>query len=180
MINDHQATERVLATIQRLGVEIPVFIRTQFMRGSKELTEGGKNEVVASEVEGGLEVLSRVLRRLEIPRNLIMREVDRARRKTMNSDRRFTSEPLPLHAHKELMQLKVEVLVVVPESPALGKTTREMDLADKTGVLAVAIGRGEKLLVHRLAEIPFEVQDIIYCIGRESDLMEAASLLSAS
>ena len=180
MINDHQATERVLATIQRLGVEIPVFIRTQFMRGSKELTEGGKNEVVASEVEGGLEVLSRVLRRLEIPRNLIMREVERARRKTMNSDRRFTSEPLPLHAHKELMQLKVEVLVVMPESPALGKTTREMDLADKTGVLAVAIGRGEKLLVHRLAEIPFEVQDIIYCIGRESDLMEAASLLSAS
>ena len=78
------------------------------------------------------------------------------------------------------MQLKVEVLVVMPESPALGKTTREMDLADKTGVLAVAIGRGEKLLVHRLAEIPFEVQDIIYCIGRESDLMEAASLLSAS
>ena len=47
-------------------------------------------------------------------------------------------------------------------------------------LLAVAIGRGEKLLVHRLAEIPFEVQDIIYCIGRESDLMEAASLLSAS
>lgn len=171
MINDHQATERVLATIDRLEVEVPVFVRTQFMRGSNALAHGGKNEVVACEVEGGLEVLSRVLRKLEIPRNLIVREIDRARQKTMSSDRDFSSDPLPLDEHTELRKLKVETLCLLPGSPAIGKTARELDLAEKTGVLVVAIGRGEKLLAHRLAEIRLEENDVIYCIGRESDLI---------
>lgn len=172
MINDLPATERVLATIERLQIKVPIFVRTQFMRGSNELTHDGRNEVVACEVEGGLEILSRVLRKLEIPRNLIIREIDRARQKTTSSDREFSNEPLSLHEHTELKKLKVESLCLLHRSPVLGKTARELDLAEKTGVLVVAIGRGEKLLIHRLAEIQLEANDIVYCIGRESDLIE--------
>ena len=116
MINDHQATERVLSTIEKLDVTAPVFIRTQFMRGSEELSHQGRNEVVACEVEGGLEVLSRVLRKLEIPRNLIAREIKRARQKTMSSEREFTSSPLPLIEHSKLKELKVETLLVTKKS----------------------------------------------------------------
>ena len=70
-----------------------------------------------------------------------------------------------------LRKLKVETLSLLPGSPAIGKTARELDLAEKTGVLVVAIGRGEKLLAHRLAEIRLEENDVVYCIGRESDLI---------
>ena len=81
MINDNQAIERVIATIARMKVEAPVFVRTQYMRGSEQLSKNMPVNVVASEVEGGLEILSLVLRQLKIPRNLIVREIDQAREK---------------------------------------------------------------------------------------------------
>ena len=58
MINDNQAIERVISTIARMKVKAPVFVRTQYMRGSEQLSKNMPVNVVASEVEGGLEILS--------------------------------------------------------------------------------------------------------------------------
>ena len=178
MINDHQATERVLSTIERMKVTAPVFVRTQFMRGSDKLSHHGRHEVVACEVEGGLEVLSRVLRKLEIPRNLISREINRARDKTMKSERDFSSTPLPLDQHTQLKKLKVETLLVNKESPVLGKTPKELDLADETGIQIVAISRNNELISHRLSDVCLEEDDIIYCIAQESDFLSSSELIT--
>ena len=178
MINDHQATERVLSTIERMKVKAPVFVRTQFMRGSEQLMHHGRNEVVACEVEGGLEILSRVLRKLEIPRNLISREISRAREKTMHSDREFSTPPLPLHKHTRLQELKVETLALSNESPVLGKTPKDLNLGGKTGILIVAIGRDEELIAHRLGEVELLADDIIYCIGKETDFINSSKLIT--
>ena len=93
MINDNQAIERVISTIARMKVEAPVFVRTQPSKGSEQLSKNMPVNVVASEVEGGLEILSLVLRQLKIPRNLIVREIDQAREETMHSDREHSSSP---------------------------------------------------------------------------------------
>ena len=178
MINDHQATERVLSTIERMKVKAPVFVRTQFMRGSEQLMHDGRNEVVACEVEGGLEILSRVLRKLEIPRNLISREISRAREKTMHSDREFSTPPLPLHKHTRLQELKVETIALTHESPVLGKTPKDLNLGGKTGILIVAIGRNEELIAHRLGEVALQADDVIYCIGKETDFINSTKLIT--
>jgi CPA2 family monovalent cation:H+ antiporter-2 len=170
MINDHSATERVLATIDRLKVNVPIFVRTQYMNGVEDFAKFNPAGVVACEVEGGLEVLSRVLRKLEIPRNLIIREIDHARSQTMHSDREFKEAPLPLHAHQELKKLTVENILIVKGAKSIGKSPKQLNLAEQTGVLVIAIGRGEDLLLHSLAETVLEVGDIVYCIGRKTDL----------
>jgi CPA2 family monovalent cation:H+ antiporter-2 len=170
MINDHSATERVLATIDRLEVNVPIFVRTQYMNGVEDFDKFNPAGVVACEVEGGLEVLSRVLRKLEIPRNLIIREIDHARSQTMHSDREFKEAPLPLHAHQELKKLTVENILVIKGAKTAGKSPKQLNLAEKTGVLVIAIGRGEELLLHRLAETVLDAGDIVYCIGRKTDL----------
>ena len=170
MINDHQATERVLSTIQRLKVEVPVFVRTQYMSGAQDFEKFNPAGVVACEVEGGLEVLSRVLRKLQVPRNLIIREIDDARTQTMHSERTFKEEPLPLHEHRELKELTVENILLVRGSEADGKSPREMDLAEKTGILVIAVKRDQKLLLHRLAETTLMADDLVYCIGKSTDL----------
>ena len=178
MINDHQATERVLSTIERMKVQAPVFVRTQFMRGSEPLTHQGRNEVVACEVEGGLEILSRVLRKLEIPRNLISREIKRAREKPMHSEREFSSAPLSLHQHTQLKELKVETLLLGPESPVLGKTPKDLNLGGETGILIVAISRDNELIAHRLGEVHLTNNDVIYCIAKESDFLQSSELIT--
>jgi CPA2 family monovalent cation:H+ antiporter-2 len=52
MINDNQAIERVISTIARMKVEAPVFVRTQYMRGSEKLQNELPVNIVAYEVEG--------------------------------------------------------------------------------------------------------------------------------
>ena len=170
MINDHAASERVLASIKRLPGEIPVFVRTQYMTGIEDFKKFNPEGVVSCEVEGGLEVLSQVLRKLEVPRNVIIREIDHARSQTMQSDRKFKEDPLSLHQHKELKNLIVENILLVKGSRAEGKSTKQMDLAGKTGVLVIAIRRDEILLLNRLSEAPLQAGDTVYCIGAKTDL----------
>ena len=170
MINDNQAIERVISTIARMKVEAPVFVRTQYMRGSEKLSQELPVNIVASEVEGGLEILSLVLNQLQIPRNLIIREVDQAREETMHSDREYSSSPLPLEAHAGLKDLKVEKLIVTAKSRVTGQSPRNLDLAESTGVSILAVRRQDSLLVHRLADIIFEPEDLVYCLGSNQDM----------
>ena len=170
MINDNQAIERVISTIARMKVEAPVFARTQYMRGSEKLQNELPVNIVASEVEGGLEILSLVLNQLQIPRNLIIREVDQAREETMHSDREYSSSPLPLEAHSGLKDLKVEKLIVTAKSRVAGQSPRNLDLAESTGVSILAVRRKDSLLVHRIADIIFEAEDLVYCLGSKQDM----------
>ena len=170
MINDNQAIERVISTIARMKVKAPVFVRTQYMRGSEKLSQELPVNIVASEVEGGLEILSLVLNQLQIPRNLIVREVDQAREETMHSDREYSSSPLPLEAHAGLKDLKVEKLIVTAKSRVTGQSPRNLDLAESTGVSILAVRRQDSLLVHRLADIIFEPEDLVYCLGNKQDM----------
>jgi CPA2 family monovalent cation:H+ antiporter-2 len=170
MINDNQAIERVISTIARMKVKAPVFVRTQYMRGSEKLSHELPVNIVASEVEGGLEILSLVLNQLQIPRNLIIREVDQAREETMHSDREYSSSPLPLEAHAGLKDLKVEKLIVTAKSRVAGQSPRNLDLAESTGVSILAVRRQDSLLVHRIADIIFEAEDLVYCLGSKQDM----------
>ena len=170
MINDNQAIERVISTIARMKVKAPVFVRTQYMRGSEKLSQELPVNIVASEVEGGLEILSLVLNQLQIPRNLIIREVDQAREETMHSDRENSSSPLPLEAHAGLKDLKVEKLIVTARSRVAGQSPRNLDLAESTGISILAVRRKDSLLVHRIADIIFEPEDLVYCLGSNQDM----------
>ena len=170
MINDNQAIERVISTIARMKVKAPVFVRTQYMRGSEKLSHELPVNIVASEVEGGLEILSLVLNQLQIPRNLIIREVDQAREETMHSDREYSSSPLPLEAHAGLKDLKVEKLIVTARSRVAGQSPRNLDLAESTGISILAVRRKDSLLVHRIADIIFEPEDLVYCLGSKQDM----------
>ena len=171
MINDNQAIERVISTIARMKVKAPVFVRTQYMRESEKLSQELPVNIVASEVEGGLEILSLVLNQLKIPRNLIIREVDQAREETMHSDREYSSSPLPLEAHAGLKDLKVEKLIVTAKSRVAGQSPRNLDLAESTGISILAVRRKDSLLVHRLADIIFEPKDLVYCLGSKQDML---------
>ena len=78
--------------------------------------------------------------------------------------------PLPLHEHNELKELTVENILLIKGSEAEGKSPRALSLAEKTGVLVIAVRREDKLLLHRLAETILVAGDTVYCIGQKADL----------
>jgi uncharacterized protein with PhoU and TrkA domain len=88
----------------------------------------------------------------------------------MHSDREYSSSPLPLEAHAGLKDLKVEKLIVTAKSRVAGQSPRNLDLAESTGVSILAVRRQDSLLVHRIADIIFEPEDLVYCLGSKQDM----------
>jgi len=178
MINDYGATRRVVAALRRLVPRTPIFVRTEYLTRAQEFIHEGISEVVACEVEGGLELLSRVLRRLEVPRNLINREVEQARSESMVSSRRFTTPPMPLKQHGHLEDMLVESCVILPTARTVGSTPKSLEVAQVTGALVVAIRRDDELITHGLADTELIGGDVVYCIGTHDALTQSLALFS--
>lgn len=68
LMNDVDSLRRVVATAKRLAPEVPVLIRTRYLAQKDELLALGATEVVAEEVEAGVEVVTRLMRWLNVPR----------------------------------------------------------------------------------------------------------------
>ena len=71
----------------------------------------------------------------------------------------------------------MESILLEDGSRAEGKSPRELDLAEKTGVLIIAVKRGDELLLHRLADTALLSGDVLYCIGQMADLVSVSEWL---
>ena len=87
LMNDPQAATRVVDTARRVASEVPVMIRTHYLLERPKLIAIGATEVVVEEVETAIEVIALLLRRLEIPRNVIDESIEAVRAQTHVSDR---------------------------------------------------------------------------------------------
>jgi CPA2 family monovalent cation:H+ antiporter-2 len=177
LINDPQAILRVVDTVHRVAPAVPVIIRTRYLAERATLTKLGATDVVAEEVEASVEVIARLLRRLEVPRNLIDSRIREAREALQTSDRRVKIPRNVLPEHEALADLKIDSMLVKEGSHAVGRTALELELRSKTRALIVAVRRGERLLDHPDPEEPFAVGDIIYLVGDSPAIRQAVSLL---
>jgi CPA2 family monovalent cation:H+ antiporter-2 len=82
LINDAQANQRVVNTARRLAPALPILTRARFLGERAGLLQVGATDVVAEEVEAGVEVLSRLLRSLELPAGTIEQRLVEARQAT--------------------------------------------------------------------------------------------------
>jgi monovalent cation:H+ antiporter-2, CPA2 family len=78
VINDPQATLRVLELSRRLAPAVPVLTRSRYLASAGDLERAGAGEVVALEVEGGVKMVERLLRRLEVPEDELGAPIDAA------------------------------------------------------------------------------------------------------
>lgn len=84
LINDYPAVRRVVAALHRHAPATPVFARTRYLLDRDALRALGATEVVAEEVEAGIEMLARVMECLDVPRGAVDDHVRSARETTMS------------------------------------------------------------------------------------------------
>lgn len=176
LINDPTAIDRILDVVRRVAPGVPLLARSRYLTERAHLRELGAKSVVADEVEGGVEVLARLLRWLEVPRNIIDDQIDEARAGLQDSWR-SPSVPRPVLAESEVAGLKIESLMVRADSPILGTTLSGLNLGARTGALVIAIRRGGRLLEHPDAQVPFEAGDILFLAGTRPAILAAFELL---
>jgi len=71
LMNDPQAVERVVEAAHRTAPKVPIILRTHYLSDRRQLLALGATEIVAEELEAGVEVVARVLTRLDVPRAAI-------------------------------------------------------------------------------------------------------------
>lgn len=179
LMNDPQAAQRVVDTARRVAPEVPILMRTRYLLERDGLLRMGAADVVAEEVEGAVEVISRMLRSLELPRNAIDERIEAVRAETQSTERRATVPRPALRDVRGLDELKIESAIVREASPAAGRSMVSMRLRSETGALVVGVRRGEQLLEKPDPNVPFEPGDVVYFVGTTGAVRRALLCFNA-
>src|SRR5262249_25567035 len=100
LMNDPQAAQRVVDTAKRVAKHVPILMRAHYLNEKDALLKMGATDVVAEEVEGGVEILARLLRWLDIPRNVLDERIHEARASTQTTERTQTVPRRALGEHE--------------------------------------------------------------------------------
>lgn len=179
LINDPQAAVRVVDTVKRVAPGVPVLMRTRYLAERAPMVALGADHVVAEEVEGAIEVIVRMLRNAQLPRNLIDEQIESVRGSTQESTRRQTVPRNRLGDVRALAELEIECIQVGGESPVVGASPSTLDLRRETGALIVAVRRGGELLEDPDPTAPFRAGDVLYLVGTTAAIDRAVARLGA-
>jgi monovalent cation:H+ antiporter-2, CPA2 family len=177
LMNDPAAAQRVVDTASRVAPDVPIFTRTRYLSERAQLISMGANDVVAEEVEGGVEIVSRLLRKLNMPRNVIDEQIAQGRTGLQRSDRKPTVPRRTIEEEPGLSDLKIESVLIRPDSPAIRNSPVALGLRKKTKALVVALRRGDELVEPYDPEVPFEPGDIAYLVGSGKSVRLAIAVL---
>jgi CPA2 family monovalent cation:H+ antiporter-2 len=176
LMNDPMAAQRVVDTMRRVAPHVPVVMRTRYLSERAELLKIGAHDVVAEEVEGAAEIIARVLRFVQMPRNVIDSNMQTIRSETQASERKLTMPRPSLRDVRELDDLKIDSVLVRAGSRAVDASPLSLRLRAETGALLVGVRRGPELLSHPDPNEPFQVDDVAYLVGTSESIRRALPL----
>jgi monovalent cation:H+ antiporter-2, CPA2 family len=179
LMNDALAAQRIVDMLRRIAPNVPVLMRTRYLAEREGLMKMGASDVVAEEVEGAVEVIARLLRSIEVPRNVIDAGIQSIRSDTQTSERKQTLPRAQLGDVRALSELKIESALVRENSAAAGASAVQMRLRTTTGVLVVGVVRDEELLQNPDPHRLFEPGDIVYFVGTSAAIRQALPLFDA-
>jgi CPA2 family monovalent cation:H+ antiporter-2 len=180
LMNDPQAAQRVVDTVKRVAPNASVLMRTRYLAERDALMRLGARDVVAEEVEGAVEIIARLLRSIDVPRNVIDDRIHHLRSDTQTTERKQTVPRNRIGDVSALSEMKIECARVDPDSPAAGRSPVALRMRSTTGALVVGVRRGSGLVEQSDPTIPFEAGDLVYFVGTHEALAKALPLFDAS
>jgi CPA2 family monovalent cation:H+ antiporter-2 len=176
-ISDPSASRRVVQTARRLHPGLLIIVRTRYLADVEELRALGATAVIPEEFESSVEIFARVLRAYDVPRNVILELIHRAREDHYEVLRDVklpaVQGGLPLDV---VEQLAIESCLLRPDSPALGRSLEELDLRAATGATLMAVRRQGELLLNPTPRLVFEPGDVVILIGSRPQVDQAVRM----
>ncbi|MBL8767159.1 MAG: cation:proton antiporter [Planctomycetes bacterium] len=180
-MSDPQATRHSVALVRNLAPNVHVVVRTRFIREVDELLRLGADQVIPEEFETSIEIFSRVLQHLHVPRGNIVVQAELMRREGYHVLRTGTAPTRSLDAVRELLALtQVEIERVPDSSPAAGKTLAELELRARTGVSVIAAVRDGVASASPGPELRLAAGDVLVIVGSHAQIEACRTLLHGS
>mgnify|MGYP001370095924 CR=1 FL=1 len=164
-INDPGAAQRAIDTLKRVAPTVPLLVRARFVAEQAALMKQGATDVVSAELESAVEIMARVLRLMDVPRNVIDREVALVREQTQNSARSATLPRAKLAEFGALAAMKIESYQISEASFARGKSLADLRLRTVCGSSVIALGRAGKVVDNPRPSEPLQDTDVLYLVG---------------
>jgi CPA2 family monovalent cation:H+ antiporter-2 len=180
LMNDPGAAQRVVDTARRVAPDVPVLMRAHYLLEREPLLRIGARDVVAEEVEGAVEIIARLLRWIEQPRNVIDDRIKEVRNETQSSDRKLTLPRPALAETRALDEMKIESFLVREGMASVGRSPVQLELRRTTGALVVGVKRNEKLLENPDPTTAFEPGDIVFLVGTSDAVRAAITAMGAT
>jgi len=178
-ISDPVSTRRAVALARELNPDLCVIVRTRYMAEVDELYQLGANQVIPEEFETSVEIFSRVLREYGVSRNVIQREVEEIRSEGYQMLR---SASLPLAELSKIAEAfsstATETIFIGANSPAIGKTLKELDLRNQTGASVTAAIRDGDTQINLGPEFKIAEDDILVLLGMAEQLENAVERIN--
>lgn len=173
-ISDPVAVKRGVRFARQINRSIHILVRTRLVEEIEPLYAAGADEVVAEEFETSIEIFSRVLQRLHVPRNVIEAET----RVLRGDSYEILRTPRPSrHVAQSVLDLlaagATEVFLVREASRIVGRTMRDLALREHTGATVIAIVRGQRSFPSPAGDFELQAGDSMIIMGGHAEVDHA-------
>jgi len=173
-ISDPAVLARAISHARLQNPDLHIIARIKRIEDVPELRRAGATDVVAEELEAWMEIAVRILRVYGMPREVVAQQVSELREGDYEMLRVLPIPGQPLrHLAHLLPQVDVDLFYVLPGSPLAGAELRELDIRTHTGVMVLAVVRGNEVVHNPPPGFVFGEGDQLLLIGSREQLTAA-------
>lgn len=176
-ISDQDGTRRIVQACRRVSSEVHILVRTRYVSEVEHLRLLGANEVIPEEYETSIEIVTRLMRVLAVPENLVAAQL----RLLRDEGYRLLRDPAVRAAEGRRLAAVVaagtaQTFLVLPDTPAEGKTLAELQVAAEHVVVPAMLRGGEPVTPAPL-DVPLQAGDTLFLVGAHEDLLRVTNRL---
>ena len=178
-VSGNKLLSPIVTAIRRLRPDVQIIVRAQYVRGIESLPREAHTEVVVAEIETAVELLARALRVYGVGAEDMHRIMDQTRRQLISLaqllETKLSNKNLTLPHWAALAALRP--LPIRDDFKACGQTLGTLDLAKRTGAIAVTVFRPGLGASVPKGDFVIKAGDVLHLIGDEPAMIQAETLL---
>jgi CPA2 family monovalent cation:H+ antiporter-2 len=153
-------------TARRIAPDAYILVRTRYLREVEPLKGLGADEVIADELEVSIEVFSRVLSHMLVPREDIKRLIGEVRGDWRRMARTLSKEATAVpDLHVDVPDLTTHTLRLTERSTVVGRTIAESGMRAEHGVTIIAVTRDGDSISNPNGDFVLEPGDVLFTVG---------------
>jgi CPA2 family monovalent cation:H+ antiporter-2 len=166
VIDDAAGARRIVETARRIAPDAYILVRTRYLREVEPLKGLGADEVIADELEVSIEVFSRVLSHMLVPREDIKRLIGEVRGDWRRMARTLSKEATAVpDLHVDVPDLTTHTLRLTERSTVVGRTIAESGMRAEHGVTIIAVTRDGDSISNPNGDFVLEPGDVLFTVG---------------
>ena len=176
-ISDPDGTRRIVRFARSMNPDVHILVRTRYVAEVEHLRTLGADEIIPEEFETSLEIVTRTLRIMAVPHNVIANQI----RLLRDEGYRMLRDPAVRATDgRRLSALFAagtsQTFLVLPDTFVEGKTIAELQLAEE-GVAVAALLRDGRARSPLPTDEPLEAGDTLLFVGAHEDLTRSIARL---